>query len=46
MSDRRLREDICFWVNSEFDRTLTCDASGNISVQIDKVVHEFEVDWD
>ena len=46
MSDRRLREDICFWVNSQFDRALTCDASGNISVQVGQVVRKIEVGRD
>ncbi|MEQ8903329.1 MAG: aldolase [Roseovarius sp.] len=33
MSDSKLREDICFWAQSLFDRGLTGGASGNISVR-------------
>ena len=33
MSDSTLREDICFWAQSLFDRGLTGGASGNISVR-------------
>ncbi len=33
MSETRLREDICFWAKSLFDRGLTGGASGNISVR-------------
>lgn len=33
MSDSKLREDICFWAKSMFDRGLTGGASGNISVR-------------
>ncbi|MDX1780785.1 MAG: 3-oxo-tetronate 4-phosphate decarboxylase [Thalassovita sp.] len=31
--DNKLREDICFWARSMFDRGLTGGASGNISVR-------------
>lgn len=33
MSDAKLREDICFWAASMFNRGLTGGASGNISVR-------------
>ncbi|MCD1627432.1 aldolase [Seohaeicola saemankumensis] len=33
MSDTKLREDICFWAASMFNRGLTGGASGNISVR-------------
>lgn len=33
MSETRLREDICFWAKSLFDRGLTGGSSGNISVR-------------
>jgi len=33
MSDSKLREDICFWAQSLFERGLTGGASGNISVR-------------
>lgn len=33
MSDSKLREDMCFWAASLFDRGLTGGASGNISVR-------------
>lgn len=33
MSDSKLREDLCFWAASLFDRGLTGGASGNISVR-------------
>lgn len=33
MSESRLREDMCFWAKSLFDRGLTGGASGNISVR-------------
>jgi ribulose-5-phosphate 4-epimerase/fuculose-1-phosphate aldolase len=33
MSDSKLREDICFWAQSLFNRGLTGGASGNISVR-------------
>ena len=33
MTDSRLREDICFWAKSLFDRGLTGGASGNISAR-------------
>lgn len=33
MSDAKLREDICFWAASLFNRGLTGGASGNISVR-------------
>ena len=33
MSENRLREDLCFWAKSLFDRGLTGGASGNISVR-------------
>lgn len=31
--DNKLREDVCFWAKSMFDRGLTSGASGNISVR-------------
>ena len=34
-TDTKLREDICFWAKSMFDRGLTGGASGNISVRTD-----------
>lgn len=33
MSDAKLREDVCFWAASMFNRGLTGGASGNISVR-------------
>lgn len=33
MNEARLREDLCFWAASMFDRGLTGGASGNISVR-------------
>ncbi len=33
MNETKLREDICFWARSLFDRGLTGGASGNISVR-------------
>lgn len=33
MTESRLREDLCFWAKSLFDRGLTGGASGNISVR-------------
>ncbi|MGY6409829.1 MAG: 3-oxo-tetronate 4-phosphate decarboxylase [Alkalilacustris sp.] len=33
MSDARLREDLCFWARSLFDRGLTGGGSGNLSVR-------------
>ncbi len=35
MSETKLREDICFWAASMFNRGLTGGASGNISVRTD-----------
>lgn len=34
MSEAKLREDLCFWAASLFDRGLTGGASGNISVRL------------
>ncbi|MFQ6554201.1 3-oxo-tetronate 4-phosphate decarboxylase [Aestuariibius insulae] len=33
MSESKLREDVCYWAASLFDRGLTGGASGNVSVQ-------------
>ncbi|MEO0381945.1 MAG: aldolase [Pseudomonadota bacterium] len=33
MSENKLREDVCYWAGSLFDRGLTGGASGNISVR-------------
>lgn len=46
MSHRKLRDDSCFWAKSLFNRALTGGASGNISVQVEQVVHKIEVDRD
>ena len=35
MTDARLREDICFWAASIFERGLTGGASGNVSARTD-----------
>ena len=39
MSESRLREDLCFWAKSMFDRGLTGGASGNISVRTEDGGH-------
>jgi len=46
MSDRKLRDDSCFWAKSLFNRTLAGGASVNISVQVGQVVHKIEVGRD
>ncbi|MEQ8658748.1 MAG: aldolase [Hyphomicrobiales bacterium] len=35
MSENKLREDVCYWAGSLFDRGLTGGASGNVSVRTD-----------
>lgn len=35
MSESKLREDVCYWAGSLFDRGLTGGASGNVSVRTD-----------
>lgn len=35
MSEAKLREDVCYWAASLFDRGLTGGASGNVSVRTD-----------